>query len=302
MPDTAPRPAPVSAPDPSPESAQAAGAASGPPSPMGGTGVVRARKPLLARLNAWRKRTLLNPYGIELRELLRSVEALVPHAEGVLLDVGVGEKPYAKLFEPRVDRYYGLEYPPVADNLHPEIWGMLERVRGIIDVWGDGGALPFADESFDCVMAVEVLEHVPDPTRLVRDFVRTLKPGGKVLLTLPFSFPQHQLPYDYYRFTPKGIRALVEREGLEVIELEPRGNYSTALGALCANWILRHLGAQTLLHDGSVRASRWRAPFLAPLYALVQLFFLTAGRFTKDATLTTGHWVIARKPAIDASE
>src|SRR5688572_22751028 len=101
-------------------------------------GVVSARPKLAARINAWRKRTPLNPYWTEVVWLRRSVEMLAPYASGRLLDVGVGERPYGKLFQSRVTRYIGLEYPPMADNLSPGIWALLERVRGVIDVFGDG--------------------------------------------------------------------------------------------------------------------------------------------------------------------
>jgi ubiquinone/menaquinone biosynthesis C-methylase UbiE len=47
----------------------------------------------------------------------------------------------------------------------------------------DGKALPFADESFDSILCVDVIEHLPNPERFVTEFVRVLKPGGKLLLS-----------------------------------------------------------------------------------------------------------------------
>src|SRR5882672_5795786 len=105
-------------------------------------GLVPDRSPWKKRVNAWRKRSPFSPYWIELRWLRRVTERLAPDARGVTLDVGVGEKPYAQLFA-HVPQYVGLEYPPVADNLHPEIWGKLELIRGIVDVFGDGQRMPF---------------------------------------------------------------------------------------------------------------------------------------------------------------
>lgn len=77
--------------------------------PPASGGVVHARGPLAARLNRWRKRTPLNPYWLELRELERALAALATHARGRLLDVGVGERPWGRHFERRVERYLGLE-------------------------------------------------------------------------------------------------------------------------------------------------------------------------------------------------
>ena len=258
-------------------------------------GVIYERRSLLARLNAWRKRTPLNPYWTELFWVHRSVAQLAQHAQGRLLDVGVGERPHAALFEPRIERYIGLEYPPMADNLSPGIWQRLERVRGIIDVWGDGGALPFAAGSFDTLLALEVLEHVPDPGALVLEFARVLRPGGTLLVSVPFAAPLHQLPYDYQRFTEQGLRALAERCGLRVESIEPRGNFAAVVGSLRAQHMLRCLGASERLHDGSVRVSRLRGPFVFPLVALIQLFYRGLSACSNDTSCPMGYSLVARK-------
>jgi len=57
--------------------------------------------------------------------------------------------------------------------------------RGNPQVLGDGQALPFADATFDAIVATEVIEHVRYPFRLLREIRRTLKPTGRVLLSTP---------------------------------------------------------------------------------------------------------------------
>ncbi len=257
-------------------------------------GVIRERHPLKLKLNAWRKRSPLNPYWIELRWLRSAGERLAPHAQGVLLDVGVGERPYGKVFAPFVRRYVGLEYPPMADNLSPEIWNLLERIRGIIDVWGDGHRLPFLSKSVDTVLSVEVLEHVPDPDGFVAEFARVLKPGGTLMLTVPFMAPLHQLPFDFYRYTPQGLEALLGRHGFRIEALESRGNTASAAGVALTHWIMRCVGAKATHHDGSVVLSRWRAPFVLPVLALVQLFFAGIERVTTDKGLCLGYFLRAK--------
>jgi SAM-dependent methyltransferase len=260
-------------------------------------GLIPTRGPWGRKLNAWRKRSPLNPYWIELSCLLRTAEDLAPHARGRLLDVGVGERPYGALFARHVSRYVGLEYPPVADNLHPEIWDRLEEIRGVVDVFGDGQRLPFRDGSFGTLLSLEVLEHVPDPDRCLAEFARVLEPGGRLLISVPFAAPLHQLPFDFYRFTPRGIETLLQRNGFEVEQIEPRGNFASAAGSTLSHYILRALGSSGRHHDGSVTLSRWRAPFVLPLIALVQLFFAFAARFSRDDTLCLGYGVVARKGA-----
>jgi SAM-dependent methyltransferase len=253
------------------------------------------------RLNALRKRSPLNPYWLELQWLRRSVEFLAPHARGRVLDVGCGERPYDELFRPHVTGYVGLEYPPVADNLIPEIWGMLERIRGIVDVFGDGQRMPFADASFDTVVALEVFEHVRDPDACVAEIARVLRPGGKVLITVPFVAPLHQLPFDYYRFTPGGIEALLERHGFGVDELRPRGNFASVMGATAAHWALRTFGGTGVQSDGSAKLSRWRAPLISPFLALLQLGAALGERWTDDETSTLGYGVVASRASSSSS-
>ncbi len=247
------------------------------------------------RLNALRKRSALNPYWIEMRWLWRSAEFLAPHVRGDVLDVGCGVRPYDDLFLPRARSYTGLEYPPMADNLIPEIWNLLERFRGVVDVFGDGQRLPFADDSFDTVVAFEVLEHVRNPDECLAESSRVLRPDGRILLTVPFVAPLHQLPFDYYRFTPGGITVLLERHGFRVDELRPRGNFASVMGATAAHWTLRTFGSTCVLSDGSVRLSRLRAPLLSPFVALMQFAAVLGERWTSDETSALGYGVVASR-------
>jgi SAM-dependent methyltransferase len=259
--------------------------------------VLPPRRSLKARLSAWHRRTALNPYWLDLKNLRQAVESLAPKASGRMLDVGVGERPYAALFAPYVSHYYGLEYPPACDNLNPGITENVAHLQGAVDVWGDGHHLPFREGGFDTALCLELLEHVPDPDRVVEEIARALRPGGKLLLTVPFIAPMHAVPYDFYRYTREGIGALVEGAGLLVESCEARGNYPLATGTLTAQWMLRAFAARSEHRDGSVSLSRWRAPFVLPLIALVQGIYALAGRYSKDTNAALGWTVVARKPA-----
>ncbi|QQP88682.1 methyltransferase domain-containing protein [Skermanella sp. TT6] len=68
--------------------------------------------------------------------------------------------------------------------------------------------LPFADATFDAVIAVAVLEHVADPYRCVAEIARVLKPGGYVYSVTPFMQQVHMGRYDFTRFTFLGHRRL----------------------------------------------------------------------------------------------
>ncbi len=247
-------------------------------------------------LNAWRKHSPFNPYWLDWSKLRQSVEGLSVHAKGMLLDVGVSEGPYRSLFEPLVERYVGVEYPPSILDKQPDLWNILDRAKKSIDVFGDGYALPFAADSFDTVLCTEVLEHVASPGKMVKEMASVLKPGGLLLCTVPFSQPLHELPNDYYRFTPSALEKLSEAAGLEVVSITPRGNFASAMSASLAQFSLRWLGASKRQSDGSVIICRWRSLLLLPLFAVTQVTFSWISKMTSDTAVCQGYSLIAKRP------
>lgn len=285
-----------SAADPAQPVAQSTGPQSTGPQSAGRSGAVRTRGALGSRLNAWRKSSAFNPYWLSHRTLKASVAALAPSARGLLLDVGVAERPYGALFAPHVQRYIGLDYPPVLTDKQPALWQMLEQVRKTVDIFGDGRRLPILPDSVDTVLATEVLEHVPDPDRCLAEFHRVLRSGGRLLLTVPFQEPLHFLPQDYGRFTPGGLEHLLGQAGFAIERLEPRGNSTLALGAAAAQWLMRRFAAIRVQSDGSVQNSEVRMALLSPLIALLQLVALALSKGDKDGSQPLGYWVVAVRP------
>lgn len=77
-----------------------------------------------------------------------------------------------------------------------------------VHIVADLQELPFEDNTIDTILSVAVLEHVLNPEKHVSEFLRTLKPGGKVIAFVPFLQPFHASPYDYQRYTDVGLRQL----------------------------------------------------------------------------------------------
>jgi len=82
------------------------------------------------------------------------------------------------------------------------------------DQTGDLLALPFSDSTFDGIVLTEVLEHCTDPKAAVAEVFRVLKPGGLLLVTSPYIWPEHGIEgeyRDYWRFTRHGWELLLEQ-------------------------------------------------------------------------------------------
>lgn len=65
-------------------------------------------------------------------------------------------------------------------------------------------------ESYDTLICTGLLEHVPDPQRLINEFYRILKPGGKLVLQASSVFSIHEGPDDFFHFTHYGFEKLLE--------------------------------------------------------------------------------------------
>jgi len=81
--------------------------------------------------------------------------------------------------------------------------------------------LPFGDESFDCIVCLETLEHVEDPLKAMREIYRVLKPSGKFVGSAPFAYKLHGEEYgDYWRFTRQCWEKLLMKN-FKNVSIEP---------------------------------------------------------------------------------
>lgn len=130
-----------------------------------------------------------------------------------VLDAGAGEGNYKHYFVEQ--RYCGLDL-----GIGDSQWNY-----GELDVVGDLSGMPFRDGTFDACLNVVTLEHVKDPALVIREISRTLAPGGRFLLIVPFEWEEHQQPHDYFRFTRYSLAYLLDQAGLETVSIQPIGGF-----------------------------------------------------------------------------
>jgi len=177
----------------------------------------------------------------------------------IVIDIGCGEKPYEDLFEGT--KYWGINYGTL--NASP-------------DVVGNALNLPIGDASVDIVFSTQVIEHVPNPFKMIEECARILKPTGILILTGPFYWPLHEEPYDYFRFTKYGFAHLLESAGLESIEIKADGT----------DW------AQILL---SINL-RFSGKFWILLRAMLNIIEILTQKGTVKNSSPANYTVLARKP------
>lgn len=154
----------------------------------------------------------LSPGGLT---LLQTLEPLVrDYCCGRVLDAGAGRGAYRDLLLKFAENYVGMDVGR----------------SNATDVVGNAQKLPFANGSFDTVFCSQVLEHVPEPWLALAEFQRVLKPGGRLILTVPHISWLHNEPHDYYRYTKHGLEFLLKQSGFDIKNITPAGGLLSLLG------------------------------------------------------------------------
>jgi len=145
-----------------------------------------------------------HPFFFVRREIFSFLESNSNFLSGKLLDFGCGSKPYEKLFK-NSNNYVGVEVSGNKENLKS-------------DIYYTGIALPFADNTFDSILCTEVLEHVEQLDDVMIELYRVLKPGGRMIVTSPFICIEHEMPYDFRRFTTNGLINLMKKNNFKILK------------------------------------------------------------------------------------
>jgi SAM-dependent methyltransferase len=198
--------------------------------------------------------------------------AIRAHARGLLLDLGCGLVPCHGIYRDLVSASVCVDWPGS------------DHASRHVDVFADLNAgLPLASACADSVLLTDVLEHLAEPGHLLAEVARLLRPGGHLVLAVPFLYWIHEPPHDYFRYTEFALRRLCAQAGLEVVSLEAYGGGPEVLLDVMAKLLA---GSKTLL-----------ALHLAASRALLRLGFVRRLSRRSRAALPLGYCLVASRAA-----
>ncbi len=137
-------------------------------------------------------------------------------------DVGAGSAPFRELFSHT--EYLTIDRP---ESLHGD--------ASDFDIPASAEEIPLDDGDLDAILCTQVLEHVPDPAGALAEFYRLLRGGGKLFLTVPLVWEEHEKPFDFFRYTRSGLEYLLKAAGFEHVEITGHTDCFTTLAQLLRN-------------------------------------------------------------------
>lgn len=200
------------------------------------------------------------------------------YMKGKLLDLGCGEKPYKLIYDNLCESSIGID---VETCKHEQKY---------VDVFASADNIPFADDTFHTVLCTNVLEHVSNMEKAFSEISRILKKGGYLIISIPFLYPVHESPYDFYRYTVYGIRHQLEQNGFEIEREIAWGG----VGTLICVYVHLFLGKMIKI--------KWVQQLSCFLQKVTYSFIkkccykrMLSGKGKIDKVITLGNFVVAQK-------
>lgn len=176
------------------------------------------------------------------------VRLIREHCRGALLDCGCGDVPYYEAYSKLVASVTCIDWE---HSLHENPY--VDQYVDLNDI------LPFEGETFDTILVTDVLEHIAEPSLFMREISRITRPGGRVLIMVPFFYWIHEQPHDYYRYSEFALRRFCAQNSLTVVHLNSYGGYPDILLDLFnKRWIRKESTVRLFLKlTNMISGTRW---------------------------------------------
>lgn len=242
----------------------------------------------IRRALIWLKMTPFHPQWFAFLEEKRMFPELAKYVSGRILDVGCGERRVEKKLSPDSE-YIGLDYLATASQWY----GTKPHI------YGDAARLPIADKCMDNVLVLDVLEHLPNPAACITELARVLRPGGRIVIQVPFLYPIHDAPLDFSRWTIHGLRRLAQNHGLQIIHERTIGS------PLETSTLLTNLALGKLVLESARRGNLLAllAPVLPFFFLLSNILAWLVSRLAPcDGFMAHGYRIVLEKQLISTQD
>jgi SAM-dependent methyltransferase len=162
-----------------------------------------------------KKKLFFNSSRYRLNEENKKFAKSIP-SNSVVLDAGAGNQPYKYLLNHT--KYEAADFEKVdKDYVKPTYVCDLSKI-------------PVENERFDYILFNQVMEHLPEPMRVLNELNRVLKSNGKIIYTGPLFYEEHEIPYDYFRYTQFSLKKMFYEAGFEIERLDWMEGYFGTVG------------------------------------------------------------------------
>lgn len=196
--------------------------------------------------------------------------------KGNLYDLGCGEMPFKNWLLNYAETYTGVDWGNSLHTIEADILADLNK------------PLPIQDKVADTVISFSVMEHLCEPQLFLDEAHRILKPGGWVILQVPFMWHVHEAPYDYFRYTRYGLLYMFEKSGFSEITIYSQTGFWVM-------WILKFNYQTRRLIKGPAIIRNAISLLLRIVWWINQHFALILDNYFKNESETASYFVIARK-------
>lgn len=199
------------------------------------------------------------------------------HYKGVMYDLGAGESSYKEFFLRYADQYIAVDWEDSHHDTKADITADLNR------------PLPIESEVANCVVSISVMEHLCEPQLMLNEAFRILKPGGAMVLQVPWQWWIHEAPSDYFRYTPYGLKYMFEKAGFVDVLVTPQSGFFTM-------WLTKFNYFTSRFIRGPWLLRRTINLVLLPIWYLNQKVAPYLDRLDSNwSAKTTGYFVTAKK-------